>query len=834
MKLFLCEKHSQAQDIGSVLFGGNLKNYRHNGYLQKENTVISWAVGHILTDAFPEKYGKEYEEWRLETLPIIPQKWIKEVPEKTAGQLRIISNLLKKTTEVVIATDADREGEVIAREILDYCHYKGKISRFWTSGLDEKSVKAALGKIKPDSATRSLYYAGLARQRADWLWGINLSRAYTIAYGTGKGTERVLSVGRIQTPTLALIVRRDAAIEHFEAYEHYGLTIECAKENGQVFLANWQVPNELKNKDGLCVDLEYVKKLSGCLKGIQTTVTDAKVEHKKTPPPLPYSLSELQKEASSKFNVSAGDILNVAQALYEKHKLTSYPRTPCQYLPTSQKGEVPQVFAAMLAIDPTIAHLLQNADPHKDGRVWNDTQVNKHSHHAIIPTMNTNGSIGNLNALERRVYELIRRRYIAQFYPDYEYRELEPSMFGECLQLLKQWSDNAEALGHIQRNESKVMERESIGFVFDHWERFGAIGGALYVDDKMTAFTYGVPINGNTFDLCVEKGDIAYKGIYTVVRHEFMQQIPEQYTYINLEEDMGLPGLRRAKSSYHPAYQIKKDRAVSLPEQSVKEEERRRDGVRHLMKTVFKDRDEALDIFFSRVYSAEGNYCCSHEGKVVSAAQALPYSLLYHGQQAMAVYLYAVGTLPEYRGQQLMSRLFKHMHRQLLCRGKVFSTLLIEQEGLQEMYEKLGYAQIGTAPLQDENVVENGFEAYDRWQQSRPCLLLQDQNNWETLKIYSHFDKAYYLVKPHYKGMVRVINVMEALRLFAAAHPSLSFSLHISDDQHISENNCCYIIGNGTAQRIARCHEIRTVMSINQLAEFIFKDTPLEMPLMLL
>ena len=421
MKLFLCEKPSQAQDIGSVVFGGNAKNYRKQGYLQKGDIAISWGYGHILTDAFPEKYGKEYEEWRLETLPIIPQKWIKEVPEKTAGQLRIISNLLKKTTEVVIATDADREGEVIAREILDYCKYTGKISRFWTSGLDEKSVKAALGKIKPDSATRSLYYAGLARQRADWLWGMNLSRAYTIAYGMGKGAERVLSVGRIQTPTLALIVRRDHIIENFEPYEHYGLTIECTKDNGQVFLANWQIPDTLKNKDGLCVDLEYVKKLSGSLNGFQTQVADAKVEHKKTPPPLPYSLSELQKEASSKFNVSAGDILNVAQALYEKHKLTSYPRTPCQYLPTSQKGEVPQVFAAMLAIDPTIAHLLQNADPNKDGRVWNDTQVNKHSHHAIIPTMNTNGSIGNLNALERRVYELIRRRYIAQFYPDYEY-----------------------------------------------------------------------------------------------------------------------------------------------------------------------------------------------------------------------------------------------------------------------------------------------------------------------------------------------------------------------------------------------------------------------------
>ena len=430
-----------------------------------------------------------------------------------------------------------------------------------------------------------------------------------------------------------------------------------------------------------------------------------------------------------------------------------------------------------------------------------------------------------------------KRQHLYQFprfYPDHEYRKLEPSMFPQCLQLLQQWSDNAEALGHIQGNDSKVMERESISHVFNHWEQFGAIGGALYVNGKMAAFTYGVPINGNTFDLCVEKADIAYKGVYTVVRHEFMQQIPEQYTYINLEEDMGLPGLRRAKSSYHPAYQIQKDRAVSLPEQSARAEERRREGVRHLMQTVFNDRDEALDIFFSRVYTAEGNYCHSHEGQVVSAAQALPYSLRYHGKQADAVYLYAVGTLPEFRGQNLMKNLFKHMHRGLLCRGKVFSTLLIEQEGLQEMYEKLGYAQVGTAPLQDENVVENGFEPYDQWQRSRPCVLLQDERNWETLQAYCRFDKAYYLVKQHYKGMVRVVNVMEALSLFAATHPDLSFRLHVTGDNDIIENNGCYAIDGGTAQRIARCKDIKTILTINQLAEHLFKDTPLEMPLMLL
>ena len=430
-----------------------------------------------------------------------------------------------------------------------------------------------------------------------------------------------------------------------------------------------------------------------------------------------------------------------------------------------------------------------------------------------------------------------KRQHLYQFprfYPNHQYRPLEPSLFPECLQLLQQWSDNAEAIGHLQGADSKVMERESISQVFDNWERFGAIGGALFVDDKMVAFTYGVPINGNTFDLCVEKGDINYKGVYTVVRHEFMQQIPEQYTYVNLEEDLGLPGLRRAKSSYHPAYQIQKDRAVSRPELSSHVEECKREGVRHLMKTVFNDRDEALDIFFAHVYVPTGNYCRCHEGQVVSAAQALPYRLLYHGEETDAVYLYAVGTLPEWRGQHLIARLFKYLHRGLVCQGKAFSSLLIEQEGLQEMYEKFGYAQVGIAPLQDENVVENGFEAYDQWQRSRPCVLLQNERNWEALQVYSQFDKSYYLVKPHYKGMVRVINALEALQMYATAHPDLTLTLRVTGDEHISENNSCYAIADGTARRIARCTSIETSLTINQLAEFLFKEAPLEMPLMLL
>ena len=430
-----------------------------------------------------------------------------------------------------------------------------------------------------------------------------------------------------------------------------------------------------------------------------------------------------------------------------------------------------------------------------------------------------------------------KRQHLYQFprfYPNHEYRPLEPGLFPECLQLLQQWSDNAEAIGHLQGADSKVMERESISQVFNNWERFGAIGGAMFVDGKMVAFTYGVPINGNTFDLCVEKGDIAYKGVYTVVRHEFMQQIPEQYTYINLEEDLGLPGLRRAKSSYHPAYQIQKDRAISYPELSATREQFRREGVHLLMQTVFNDSDKALDIFFSHMYTPSGNYCRVEDGQVVSAAQALPYSENYHGQHADAVYLYAVGTLPQFRGQGMVSRLFKYMHRGLLCQGKVFSSLLIEQPGLQEMYEKLGYAQVGTAPQQDENVVENGFEAYDRWQHSRPCVLLHDERTWAALQVYSRFDKSYYLVKPHYRGMVRVVNALEALRLYAAAHPDRSLMLRVTGDEHISENNGCYAIEGGTVQRVARCTSIKTVLTINQLAEFLFDEFSFEMPLVLL
>ena len=418
MKLFLCEKPSQAKDIGKVLgvLGG-----RDNGFFCKGDTAVTWCFGHILVNAMPTAYGEAYADFgNIDALPLLPDKWLMEVSDSAAKQFKVIRTLLAKADEVVIATDADREGEVIGREVLEYCGYRGKVSRFWTSGLDAASVKKALGRIMPGGKTETLYQAGLARSRADWLVGMNLSRAYTAAYAEGRGKAHTLSVGRIQTPTLALVVRRDAVIDTFKPYPYYTLRAVFQVASGS-FETLWQIPDALKNQDGLCTDRQAVDKLTAVLPDSSGRITTAKTERKHSPPPLPYSLSALQKAAGNRFGLSPDKVLDIAQALYEKHKITSYPRSPCRYLPKSQQAEVPAVFAAMLSLDPSLDKVLKQADPARASRVWNDGQVNKHSHHAIIPTTQTGVDLSKLNKAEHDIYLMIRNRYISQFYPDYEY-----------------------------------------------------------------------------------------------------------------------------------------------------------------------------------------------------------------------------------------------------------------------------------------------------------------------------------------------------------------------------------------------------------------------------
>ena len=412
-ELYLCEKPSQGRDIARILGA----NQRKEGYLQGDKLIVSWCIGHLLEMIPPDEYDPKYKRWSFVHLPILPQDWKMTAKKSTSKQLTVLKNLLKRSHSVVIATDADREGETIAREVLDYFNYNGSTRRLWLSALDTVSIQRALDTIRPSKETEPLYHSGLARGRADWLIGMNLTRAFTLL----ANDRQVRSVGRVQTPTLALIVNRDREISSFKPVSYYEVMAYFKTNNGiegELLETKWQYPKQISNEQKQCLDKQVAQAvIDRCQQqmGIATTATTSR---KKLPPPLLYNLSGLQQEASRRWGYGAQDVLNLAQSLYETHKLTSYPRSDCEYLPLSQFNDVNMVLQALCKNDSTICNLIAQADQKQRSRVWNDQKIS--AHHAIIPTQATPG-ITRLNVKERNIYNLIRRRYIAQFFPDYEY-----------------------------------------------------------------------------------------------------------------------------------------------------------------------------------------------------------------------------------------------------------------------------------------------------------------------------------------------------------------------------------------------------------------------------
>jgi DNA topoisomerase-3 len=415
-ELYLCEKPSQGRDIARILGA----NQRNEGYLQGNQLIVSWCIGHLLEMIPPDEYDPKYKRWSLAHLPILPQDWKMAAKKSTSKQLTVLKNLLKRSHSVVIATDADREGETIAREVLDYFNYKGSTRRLWLSALDTVSVQRALNDIRPSKETEPLYHSGLARGRADWLIGMNLTRAFTLL----ANDRQVRSIGRVQTPTLALIVKRDREIAHFKRLPYYEIVAYFKTNNGiedECLETKWILPEQIKGQGDdkkQCLDKHLAQAvIDRCQQqtGIVTTATTAR---KKQPPPLLYNLSGLQQEASRRWGYGAQEVLNLAQSLYETHKLTSYPRTDCEYLPLSQFNDVTPVLQALGKNDPSLTELIAQADNKQRSRVWNDKKIT--AHHAIIPTQATPG-IAQLNTKALNIYNLIRRRYIAQFFPDYEY-----------------------------------------------------------------------------------------------------------------------------------------------------------------------------------------------------------------------------------------------------------------------------------------------------------------------------------------------------------------------------------------------------------------------------
>lgn len=413
MRLFLCEKPSQAKDIAKVLGA----TQRGDGCIKGNGVVVTWAIGHLLETAPPEEYGPQYKTWTVEALPILPAVWKSQVKPKTSSQFKAVKALLQQATELVIATDADREGEMIARELIEYCHYRGQVSRLWLSALNEASIRQALSNLKPGAATFSLYHSALARSRADWLIGMNFTRLFTLL-GRQAGYSGVLSVGRVQTPTLRLVVDRDHTIANFRPVPFWDLDISLAAHN-QAFTAQWKPGKDITDEEGRCLDQRQAQAAQARLQpGSAALVTAIETKRGKELAPLLFDLSGLQQACSKKLGMGAQETLNVAQALYETHKATTYPRTDCGYLPTSMLPEVPLVLEAIRLTDPSIVNTLQLIDPTRRSKAWNDDKIT--AHHGIIPTLEP----ANLSAMsdkERAVYGLIRSHYLAQFMPDHEF-----------------------------------------------------------------------------------------------------------------------------------------------------------------------------------------------------------------------------------------------------------------------------------------------------------------------------------------------------------------------------------------------------------------------------
>ncbi|MCG8011941.1 MAG: DNA topoisomerase 3, partial [Candidatus Thiodiazotropha weberae] len=383
-----------------------------------QDCIVTWCFGHLLEMASPDQYDESLKRWSLDSLPIVPERWVLAVKKEARKQFKVIQQLLKQASSVVVATDADREGETIAREILDQCRWRGPIQRLWLSALDDKSIRKALSNILPGQQTEPLYQAGLGRARADWLVGMNLTRAYTLI-GRQQGHDGVLSVGRVQTPTLNLVVQRDLEIEAFKPSPYYVLTVEFEVANGR-FRAKWLPPETVTNTEGRCTNQQAAINVAQRIDKQVGTIVTATTEHKREPAPLPFDLSSLQQEASKRWGMSAQLVLDTAQALYETHKALTYPRTDCPYLPLSQHSEVEQVLKAMSQSNASYRELTQSANTSLQSRAWNDKKIT--AHHAIIPTTSPTDT-GRMNANERKLYDLVCRRYLAQFFPDHEYEQ---------------------------------------------------------------------------------------------------------------------------------------------------------------------------------------------------------------------------------------------------------------------------------------------------------------------------------------------------------------------------------------------------------------------------
>lgn len=418
MRLYIAEKPSMGREIAAVLPGPVRKG---NGFIETGAGTVTWLFGHVLRQAEPQEYDAKYKVWRAEDLPIIPEHWKLMVSESSAKQFAVVKQLISQAEEIVHAGDPDREGQLLVDEVLEYVGCNKPVQRILLNALDEKSIREAIDQLKPNAQFFNLRQSALGRARADWLIGMNLSRAYTMAAQRSGHRKLVLPIGRVKTPTLALVVRREREIENFKPVDYFNIKAVFQHANGQ-FQAQWK-PNEMQqglDSEGRLVDKQIAEdklKFFGqeSLTGMISGYSKAKKQEAQR---LPFSLSTLQVLAGRRFGYEPQQVLDTAQALYER-KLTTYPRSDCEYLPTNQFKDSQSILTNLQGCgDDTLANWAKGADGKIKSRAWNDKKIS--AHHAIIPTR-VKADLSKMNAVERNIYFLIAQAYMAQFYPVHTY-----------------------------------------------------------------------------------------------------------------------------------------------------------------------------------------------------------------------------------------------------------------------------------------------------------------------------------------------------------------------------------------------------------------------------
>ena len=416
MRLFIAEKPS----LGKAIASGLGKGKPGDGCIVCGTDVVTWCFGHILEQAAPEEYDEKYKTWRMSDLPILPSVWKLNVTKSCAKQFSTIKKLVKEADEIVNGGDPDREGQLLVDEVLEYIGNKKSVKRILLNALDEKSVREALADLRDNRDFIGLKNSALARSRADWIIGMNLTRAYTIRMRAA-GYQGAASVGRVQTPTMALVVRREQQIKNFHPVTHYALQVDWKHERG-IIPSVWQPRDDVQGMDdeNRLLDQSVADALLRKLQSeapATAKIVSLEQQEKKEQPRLPYSLSSLQIDAGRKYGLSPQEILDTMQSLYEK-KLTTYPRSDCDYLPENQLADVAVILGNLKGLSQDISVAVAGADPALRSRAWNDKKIS--AHHAIILTR-VKADLSSLSETETKLYLMVATAYLAQFYPAYVY-----------------------------------------------------------------------------------------------------------------------------------------------------------------------------------------------------------------------------------------------------------------------------------------------------------------------------------------------------------------------------------------------------------------------------